>query len=105
MTLWLPLLDYTQGYNSFVRGINAHIDKPGCVEVQGLGTSQIAALQWYGQLSLVGGGSLVRCTWLLVAPTTSGEVPPTVDSTVWNAKTLARHPAEAGDAVWLMQRR
>jgi len=104
-TLWLPLLDYTQGYTGFVRGINAHIDKPGCVEVQGLSTSQIAALQWYGQLPLVGGGSLVRCTWLLVDPTASGEVPPTVDRTVWNTKALVRHPADAGDAVWLMQRR
>lgn len=105
MTLWLPLLDYTQGYTSFVRGINAQIDKPGCVEVQGLGTSQIAALQWYGQLSLVRGGSLVHCTWLLASPTASGEVPPTVDRTVWNAKALVQHPANGGDAVWLMQRR
>jgi hypothetical protein len=105
MTLWLPLLDYTQGYTSFVRGIKEHIDKPGCVEVQGLGTSQIAALQWYGQLPLVGAGSLVRCTWLLASPAASGEVPPTVDRSVWNAKTLLQHPADGGDAVWLMQRR
>ena len=105
MTLWLPLLDYTQGYTSFVRGIKEHIDKPGCVEVQGLDTSQIAALQWYGKLSLVRGGSLVRCTWLLASPAASGEVPPTVDRSVCNAKTLLQHPADGGDAVWLMQRR
>jgi hypothetical protein len=105
MTLWLPLLDYTQGYESFVRNVKAEVDKPGCIEVQGLGTSQIAALQWYGQLPLVGAGSLVRCTWLIVGPSANGDVPPTVDRNVWQTKALVRHPADAGDAAWLMQRR
>jgi hypothetical protein len=105
MTLWLPLLDYTQGYESFVRVMKAQVDKPGCIEVQGLGTGQISALQWYGRLPLVGGGSLVPCNWLIVGPTATGDVPPTVDRTVWNAKALVRHPADAGDAAWLMQRR
>ena len=105
MTLWLPLLDYTQGYTVLVNRVAAQIDQSGCVEAQGLGTGQIAALQWYGRLPLVAGGSLVRCTWLVVSSTAAGEVPPTVNRSVWKVKALVQHPTDAADAVWLMQRR
>ncbi len=104
MTLWLPLLDYTQGYTIFVKRVTAQIDTPACVEVQGLGTGQIAALQWYGRLPLVAGEPLVRCGWLLVRPVAGRGVPPTVDPTIWKAKALVQHPADADDATWLMQR-
>ena len=105
MTLWLPLLDYTQGYATFARKVAQEVDKPGCVAAHGLGASQIAALQWYGKLPLVAGSALARCDWLLADPTASGELPPTVDTSLWSAKALIRHPADASDAVWLLQRR
>jgi hypothetical protein len=105
MTLWLPLLDYTQGYTTFVKRVAVQIDNPDCIEVQALGAGPIAALQWYARLPLVADRSLVRCAWLLATPSADGGEPPTVDPSVWRAKALVRHPTDADDAVWVMQRR
>lgn len=105
MTLWLPLLDYTQGYTVLTKNVAMQIDKPGCVEVQGLSADQIAALQWGMERQLVSVGALVHCSWLLAEPTPTGDVPPTVDSSLWVAKALVQHPADASNAIWLMQRR
>lgn len=104
MTLWLPLLDYTQGYAVLTEGVAKQVDKPGCLEVQGLGADQIAALQWTLDRPMVVAGTLVHCPWLLAQPTNAGEVPPTVDTTLWRAKVFIAHPADASNAVWLMQR-
>lgn len=105
MTLWLPLLDYTQGYSVLTGGVARQIDKPGCVEVQSLGADQIAALQGALGRQLVSVGSLARCNWLVADATKTGEVPPTVDTTVWSAKALVAHPADPTNAIWVMQRR
>ena len=105
MTLWLPLLDYTQGYSRFAAKVAQEIGEPGCVAVQGLSTSQISALQWYGRLPLVASNSLAHCAWLLADPTASGDVSPTVDLNVWSTTALIKHPTDGSDAVWLMQRR
>lgn len=104
-TLWLPLLDYTQGYASVVRTVSHEIDKPGCIEVRGLETGPIAALQWDGHLALVQGGSLAACSWLLSSADSNGQVPATVDASTWLPKSLIKHPADAGDLMWLLQRR
>lgn len=105
MTLWLPLLDYTQGYSVLTSRVALQLDTPGCAEVQGLGADQIAAIDWAMDRELVSVGTLVQCKWLLAQANPDGDVPPTVDATVWAAKALVRHPADASNAVWVMQRR
>jgi len=104
-TLWLPLLDYTQGYVQVVRAITTELEKPGCVEVRGLETGSIAALQWSGRLALVPGGSLTTCPWLLSGADANGEVPATVDASAWTPRAHIQHPADAGNTMWLLQRR
>ena len=105
MTLWLPLLDYTQGYSVLTREVTLQMDTPGCAEVQGLGADQIAALGWASSRPLVSVGTLVRCKWLLAQGNANGDVPLTVDTSAWAAKALIRHPADASNAVWVMERR
>jgi hypothetical protein len=105
MTLWLPLLDYTQGYSLLTREVALQLDAPGCAEVQGLGVDQIAALKWAIDRQLVSAGTLARCTWLIAQGNANGDIPPTVDTTAWAAKALIRHPADASNAIWVMQRR
>jgi hypothetical protein len=105
MTLWLPLLDYTQGYSLLTREVALQLDAPGCAEVQGLGVDQIAALKWAIDRQLVSAGTLARCTWLIAQGNANGDIPPTVDTTAWAAKALIRHPADASNAIWIMQRR
>jgi hypothetical protein len=104
-TLWLPLLDYTQGYANIVRDVSKAIDKPGCIEVRGLETGPIAALLWAGRFTLVPGSSLTACTWLLSGANADGTLPATVDTANWTPKASINHPTDAGDVMWLSQRR
>ncbi|MEI7513924.1 MAG: hypothetical protein WCK81_00935 [Betaproteobacteria bacterium] len=105
MTLWLPLLDYTQGYDRWVHMVKTEMGSSGCVEARGLGSGQIAALQIQGHIALVPSGALVRCPWMLVQPTAQFALPATVDASLWTQKALVRHPTDPADAVWVLQRR
>jgi hypothetical protein len=46
MTLWMPLLNYTQSYTALVRRTLNRIDPVDCVETLGLGSGKTAALQF-----------------------------------------------------------
>jgi len=105
MTLWLPLLDYTQGYGRWVQLVKTELSSSGCVEAKGLGSGQVAALQVHGLLTLVASGALVQCPWMLVQPTAQFELPATIDASLWSQKALVRHPTDASDAVWVLKRR
>jgi hypothetical protein len=41
----------------------------------------------------------------LVEPSANVEVPATVDIKVWSAQALVRHPGDANEAFWVLQRR
>ena len=105
MTLWLPLLDYTQGYDRWVQLVKTELSSNGCVEANGLGSGQVAAIQVQGNIALVPSGALVRCPWMLVQPTAELALPATIDASLWIQKTLVRHPTDTSDAVWVLQRR
>jgi len=52
MTLWIPLLDFSQGYTTLVSSTLRQLNPPGCAQTLGLGGAKIAALQFYGNLQL-----------------------------------------------------
>jgi hypothetical protein len=105
MTLWMPLLNYTQSYQSLVERAQKEINRPGCIQTQGLNQGIHAALIWYGHLPLVPATAFSQCPWLLVEPSANVEVPATVDLKVWSAQALVRHPGDANEAFWVLQRR
>ena len=105
MTLWMPLLNYTQSYQTLVERAQQEINLPGCIQTQGLNPGINAALLWYGNLPLAPASAFSQCPWLLVEPSASVELPATVDLTVWTAKALVRHPSDANEAFWILQRR
>jgi hypothetical protein len=105
MTLWMPLLNYTQSYQTLVERAQKEINRPGCIQTQGLNQGIHAALIWYGHLPLVPASAFSQCPWLLVEPSANVEVPATVDLKVWSAQALVRHPGDANEAFWVLQRR
>ena len=105
MTLWMPLLNYTQSYQTLVERAQQEINRPGCIQTQGLSQGINAALHWYGNLPLVPASAFSQCPWLLVEPSADVEIPATVDLNVWTAKALVRHTADANEAFWILQRR
>jgi hypothetical protein len=105
MTLWMPLLNYTQSYNALVRQTMKRIDPIGCVETLDLGPGKTAALQFYGKLQLKPMQALPSCPWLIAEPS---EVLPTanrVDNTLWELLTHLSHPSDGGESILLFRRR
>ena len=103
MTLWMPLLNHTQGYTALVRRTAASMTVPGCVETLGLGQGQIAAFQFYGRLQLKPMQDKASCAWLLVEPTVGLSVPDKVDQTVWTLQEVIPHSTNAGESVLLFK--
>ncbi|WP_342617145.1 hypothetical protein [Rhodoferax sp. GW822-FHT02A01] len=105
MTLWMPLLNYTQSYNALVAHTLERIQPVGCVETLGLGASKIAAFQFYGKLQLRPMQAKAQCPWLISEPMEDMSPPRWVDSTQWNLQAQLRHPADGNETILLFRRR
>lgn len=105
MTLWMPLLNYTQSYAALVARTTQHLSTSGCVEILGLSQGQIAALGFYGSLQLRTMQASPVCPWLLVDPLPDQSIPPDVDQSLWRQSAWIRHPAYAGESLLLFSRR
>lgn len=106
MTLWMPLLNYAQSYAPLVNRTTQQLNRPGCVEVLGLGQGQIAAFQFYGKLQLKAHQITPVCPWLLVDPIHPGmTVPEEVDASHWTFKERVKHPVDDRETVLIFQRR
>jgi hypothetical protein len=105
MTLWMPLLNYTQSYNALVAHMLERIQPVGCVETLGLGANKIAALQIYGKLDLRPMQSKAQCPWLISEPADDMSPPRWVDSTQWNLQAQLHHPADGNETILVFRRR
>lgn len=105
MTLWMPLLNYTQSYNALVRHTLGRMDPAGCAETWGLDTGKIAAFQFYGGMQLRPMQVKAQCPWLIAEPDAGMSVPGKVDSTQWNLLAQVHHPADGNQTVLLFRRR
>jgi hypothetical protein len=105
MTLWMPLLNYTQSYNALVHQMVKRIDPVGCVEILGLGQGKTAALQFYGKLQLKPMQTLPSCPWLIAETGDGVPSPNQVNNTLWEHLTQVSHPSEGGESISLFRRR
>jgi hypothetical protein len=105
MTLWMPLLNYTQSYNALVRNALMRMDTSGCVETLGLGTGKAAALQFYGELELKPMQMQPSCPWLIAEPGEGTSPPYHVDNTRWNLMGQVSDPSDGRESVLLFRRR
>ena len=105
MTLWMPLLNYAQSYSTLVHQTKAQMNPIGCAEALGLSQGQIAAFQFYGQLTLVRANTTTRCNWLLTEPPESAGEPTGLDHSKWVLHTTTLNAAGGGESVLLYRRR
>jgi hypothetical protein len=105
MTLWMPLLNYSQGYKVLVQRTLHEISPPGCVEVLGLGQGQIAAFQVYGNLQLKTAQATASCPWLLTEAGTDMAPPGALNNAQWNLAMPINHPTDMSQSVLLFKRR
>jgi hypothetical protein len=105
MTLWMPLLNYTQSYNALVAHTVQRLAPAGCVETLGLSPAKTAAFQFYGKLQLQPMHTQARCPWLLAEPAGDMATPPSVDSIQWDLLAQLRHPSDGSESVLIFRRR
>ena len=105
MTLWMPLLNYAQGYKVLVQRTVSELNPVGCVETQGLGQGQIAAFQFYGNLQLKPRQASPTCPWLLAESGPDMSAPASINSTQWTMVIPINHPTDGNQSVLIFKRR
>ena len=105
MTLWLPLLDYARSYAPQVRAVQAALGPaPGCVQTVGLSRSQVAALQYHGQLSLQRAGLQDECDWLVADIDSWPASERMVHAALWEHKATIPRPTDKNDHLLVFRR-
>ncbi|MBY0453707.1 MAG: hypothetical protein K2Q11_02345 [Burkholderiaceae bacterium] len=102
MTLWLPMLNYARSDAPQVRAVVAVLGQPRCVLAHRLSRSQVAALQYHGELTLVPAEKIANCTWLVVGG--SGKFPRHLDADQWLLQARIARPTDKTDALVLYRK-
>lgn len=105
MTLWMPLLNYTQSYNALVGHTLQRLQPLGCVEALGLDTGKTAAFQIYGGLRLRPMQQTAACPWLIAEPGHDLSIPSGVDRAQWDLLAQTGQPSDGKDSVLVFRRR
>ena len=105
MTLWMPLLNYAQGYKILVERTTAQLEPVACVETMGLSQGQIAAFQFYGNLQLRPAQTTPTCPWLLAEPGPDMAPPAQLDNSQWNLVVPINHPTDGNQSVLVFKQR
>ncbi|MDE2606016.1 MAG: hypothetical protein KGL68_08870 [Burkholderiales bacterium] len=105
MTLWLPVLDYARSYAAAVHRLVARMDRPGCVQVFGLGRPQIAALMYHSKLDLQWASTTSTCRWLVAAGDLQASVPTAFDRRHWRLVARIARPTDAEDTLLLYRKK
>jgi 4-amino-4-deoxy-L-arabinose transferase-like glycosyltransferase len=105
MTLWMPLLNFTQSYNALVQHTLERLEPIGCVETQGLTPGKTAAFAVYGNLQLKPMQAKATCPWLIAEPGADMSSPLRVDNTQWDLLAQVHHPADGNETVLIFRRR
>ena len=106
-SLWLPMLNYARSDAPQIRALVAHTGTSGCLQVQGLGQGQLAALLVHGAPPTQPMTSTAGpCDWLVVADDartvdTRKAAPPAVE---WSLVHRVGRPTDSNDALVLYRR-
>jgi len=105
MTLWLPLLDFARSYAPLVKQITVLVaEKPLCVSGLGLSRSQIAAIQFHGELVVRPIESGEICDWMVADTEHFEEFSKLQPSVSWLRVGTAHHPADRKERLLVLKR-
>lgn len=105
MTLWMPLLNYTQSYNALVGHTVERMQPAGCVEVRGLSRSKLAAFQVYSQRTLVPMQGKAQCPWLIDSQPEEGPAAWSIDPAQWDLLAHMQQPSDGNDVIVVYRRK
>ena len=104
MTLWLPLLDYARSLAPLSRQVASLVDRQACVEVFGMGSAQVAALQYHGKLELRQATAQASCPYLLVDVVAQPRLGDAVNLPDWAFKATVRKPNDKTENLVVYKR-
>ncbi|QIL73310.1 hypothetical protein G7048_00610 [Diaphorobacter sp. HDW4B] len=106
MTIWLPMLDHGRSMAPQIKPLLTLIDdKSGCVGGYGLSRAQIAAISYYGDLTMVASRNADRCEWII---TDSDATPPVTEvwpNAQWEEVGGVARPTDRTDRLVVLHRR
>ena len=104
MTLWLPLLDYTQSYQPLVKQVQEVISNNECIQTHQLPQDVEAALRWYGQYDIQKESENSKCNWMLARSEPHHIAPMNISPQQWQAMQWIKHPADSKKSLWVLRR-
>jgi 4-amino-4-deoxy-L-arabinose transferase-like glycosyltransferase len=104
MTLWLPLLDYARSYGPLVQRVARVVKQAPCIQTQGLSRSQLAALQFHGQMTLVNASSEIQCPWLIIDKRSLATLDLLAKPPLWIIDSTVQHPSDQAETLILFRR-
>lgn len=105
MTLWMPLLNYSQSYGALVNAVRARLNPAECVETRLLDQGLAASLVVYGKLDLKAVDAPPTCPWLLSQPDLPASSGLSIDTQHWELVDTVRHPADHNEAFAIYKAR
>jgi len=99
MTLWMPLLNYSQSYGALVHAARLKLNPDECVQTQFLDQGLAASLVVYGKLDLREVNTSPNCPWLLSQPDLPANSGMAIDAARWELVDTVRHPADGNEAI------
>ena len=103
-TLWLPMLDYVRSDVPQMRTLARLAGQPTCMHMYGLDRTQMAALQFHGQLSLQRAGLQDECQWLLVDSASWPASERMVRAELWEPRATLPRPTDKNENLLLFRR-
>ena len=104
MTLWMPLLNYSQSYESMVRRIEHLTGAQQCVQLREVDLGPLAAMRFYGHMHLVQGESDMQCPWLVLDSASAALSAALTSPSPWLVHDTVRHPVEPFISLTLLKR-
>ena len=104
MTLWLPLLDFARSYAPISRQVANLVEKNSCVEIFGISSAQVSALQYHGQLELRQATSQAACPYLIVDVNAQSALSQVVNLPEWAFQATVRRPTDKNENLLLFKR-
>ena len=104
MTLWLPLLDYTQSYQPLIKQVKEIVNTTECIQTHQLPQDIEAALRWYGKYDLQKESENSDCKWMLARSEPHHIAPMNISPQRWQSIQWVKHPADSKKSLWILRR-
>lgn len=103
MTLWLPLLDYTQSYQPLIQKVKSTITTNECIQTQQLPQDLEAALNWYADLPIQKSSNRIQCPWLITNSDVEQYLNMNNHLAGWKLVEWVQHPADSKKSLWILR--